>query len=101
MDADSPLNCLELLPVCRARCCSLTAGVSAAEAGAGRLAIDVTPAGPVLRQREGRCVHLEHGCRCAVYAHRPQACLSYDCRNDARIWRDFPTRRLAQAWDAD
>jgi Fe-S-cluster containining protein len=43
----------------------------------------------LIQQRDGRCTHQDGDGGCGVYAQRPGACRSYDCREDKRIWLDF------------
>ena len=39
-----------------------------------------------------RCACMDDAGACTIYDRRPGACRAYDCRNDARVWRDFDAR---------
>lgn len=90
--------CLELLPICKGRCCSLHFPLSTQDLEEGVIRWDYGR--PYLikqRPEDNRCVHSDpDGGHCTVYEHRPAPCRKYDCRNDARIWKDFATRELAE-----
>ncbi len=85
------IDCATLLPLCRARCCSLVFALAPQDLVEGVVRFD--PARPyrIARRASGDCVHHD-GERCGVYAHRPAPCRRYDCRNDPRIWHDFEAR---------
>jgi Fe-S-cluster containining protein len=90
--ADVP--CAELLPLCQARCCTLSFALSTEDLDEGVIRWDYGQP-YLIRQRasDGYCVHNDpdsHGC--TVHGHRPRVCRSYDCRKDTRIWADFEQR---------
>lgn len=87
--------CLELLPICHARCCSLDVPLTTQDLDEGVLRWD--RANPYLLQQEAdrHCTHLSRsGAGCTCYQHRPAACREYDCRQDRRIWIDFEKKIL-------
>lgn len=100
--SDGGPPCLEILPICGARCCSFEVSLTTQDLDEGQLRWDY--ARPyLLAKREGSkeagdalCVYNEAGC-CQVYEVRPAACRRYDCRTDARIWIDYERRILTPA----
>lgn len=93
----APVPCAELIPICRARCCTLSVTLSTQDLNEGELRWE--PARPYrLKQRanDGYCVHSDSDTYgCTMYEQRPSICRSYDCRDDKRIWADFDQRILA------
>lgn len=92
--------CLELLPICGARCCSFDVPITTQDLDEGVVRWD--RANPYLLQQEAdeRCTHLSReGARCTCYAQRPAVCRAYDCRQDPRVWIDYE-RRIPVARDA-
>jgi hypothetical protein len=91
--ADVP--CMELLPICQARCCKLSFPLSTQDLDEGVIRWDYGEP-YLIRQREtdGYCVHNDAG-RCSVHAQRPMICRTYTCKDDKRIWADFDNRVLA------
>jgi hypothetical protein len=90
-------NCLEILPICKGRCCTLHFSLSSQDLDEGVIRWDYGKP-YMIRQRfeDGYCVHSEPGVGCCtVYEHRPKPCRVYDCRKDQRIWADFDKRILA------
>jgi hypothetical protein len=86
--------CEELMPLCKARCCTLTFGLSTEDLDEGVIRWDYGQP-YLIRQRasDGYCVHNDpdhHGC--TVHHYRPRVCRSYDCRRDDRIWIDYEKR---------
>ena len=91
------LPCDELLPLCRARCCTLRFALSSADLDEGVIRWDYGQP-YLIRQRksDGYCVHNHPETHhCTVHEARPRACRSYDCRTDKRIWLDFDNRVVA------
>jgi hypothetical protein len=86
------IDCAARLPLCQGRCCGLLFPLSLEDVHEGIVAWDLER--PYLtRQHAGRCVHQDEATRaCGVYADRPAACRTYDCRSDPRIWLDFDRR---------
>lgn len=86
--------CAELMPICHARCCTLSFALSTEDLDEGVVRWDYGQP-YLIRQRasDGYCVHnapQSHGC--TVHEVRPRVCRSYDCRTDKRIWADFDQR---------
>jgi Fe-S-cluster containining protein len=91
------VDCRSLLPICQGRCCKLRFALSRQDVE--ERVVEWEFAAPYLIRHgdDQRCVHQERpGGSCGVYEHRPATCRTYDCRNDARIWRDFDKRILAE-----
>jgi Fe-S-cluster containining protein len=88
------IDCAERLPLCRARCCALSFELSAQDLDEGKIRWELEEPYLIRHERDGYCSHLDRaaGGGCTVYAHRPAACRSYDCRGDQRIWLDFEAR---------
>lgn len=94
-NADGP-PCLELLPICKARCCALVFGLSTQDLDEGIIKWDHGQPYLIRHGDDGRCVHQDRATgACGCYQHRPAPCRSYDCRDDPRIWTDFARRELA------
>jgi hypothetical protein len=87
------IDCAELIPICKARCCKLYFFLSFQDLNEGVVEWDYGLPYQIRKRADGYCVHCEgetHACQ--VYAHRPGNCRSYDCRKDKRIWLDFEKR---------
>ncbi len=89
--------CAELIPLCHGRCCTLTFSLSPADLDEGVIRWDYgQPYLIAQRASDGYCVHSDPTSRgCTVHPMRPRVCRSYDCRDDARIWRDYANRIVA------
>lgn len=94
-NADGP-PCLELLPICQGRCCSLNFALSPQDLDEGVVRWDLGQPYLIRHGADGRCVHQRDGA-CGCYHHRPAPCRAYDCRTDRRIWLDFDQRILTPA----
>jgi len=95
-----PVPCAELLPICKARCCTLPFRLSTQDLDGGHVRWDYGRPYWNLRRPDGYCVHNDpdgHGC--GVYEERPAPCRAFDCRGDARIWLDYE-KRIPAAIDA-
>lgn len=92
--------CLELLPICRARCCEFEVTLSSQDLDEGILRWEHGRPYLLRRGPDGRCAHLG-ATGCEVYAHRPATCRRYDCRDDPRVWADYARRELAAAATID
>ena len=95
--ASPDIPCAELLPICKARCCTYVFALSSADLDEGVIRWDYGRP-YMIRQRasDGYCVHNTPGTHgCTVHAQRPAVCRRYDCRNDKRVWLDFEKRILA------
>ncbi len=92
-EAESPpIPCAELIPLCKARCCSLTFRLSTQDLEGRQVRWDYGNPYWNARRDDGYCVHNEPGHGCNVYAERPAVCRTYDCRKDTRIWLDYDQR---------
>jgi Fe-S-cluster containining protein len=93
------IPCSELIPVCQARCCTLSFALSTEDLDEGVIRWDYGQP-YLIRQRasDGYCTHNDpEGHGCTVHRFRPRVCRSYDCRNDKRIWVDYEQRIPASA----
>lgn len=88
-----PVPCAELLPICKARCCTLPFRLSTQDLDGGHVRWDYGRPYWNLRRPDGYCVHNgPDGHGCGVYDERPAPCRAFDCRGDERIWLDFEKR---------
>ena len=84
------IDCASLIPLCKARCCTMDVTLSAQDVAEGGIPFDVTQ--PYMLPRDPdtkRCVCMDKDGACTIYDKRPGACRAYDCRHDARVWIDF------------
>ncbi len=87
------IDCPSLIPLCRARCCSLSFELTSQDLDEGKVRWELEEPYLIRHERDGFCSHLarpEGGC--TIYEHRPATCRSFDCREDRRIWLDFEKR---------
>ncbi len=88
--------CLELLPICEARCCSFTFALSSQDLDEGVIRWDHGQPYLIRHEADGLCTHNDRaGHGCTVYQHRPAICRKFDCRNDPRVWISYERRELA------
>lgn len=88
-----PVPCAELLPICKARCCTLPFRLSTQDLDGGHVRWDYGRPYWNLRRPDGYCVHNDSGGHgCSVYEERPAPCRAFDCRGDDRIWLDYEKR---------
>lgn len=93
---NAEVDCAALMPICHARCCSLSFELTTQDLDEGRVMWEATAPYVIRHERDGYCAHLDRGSGgCGVYGERPATCRGYDCRGDARIWGDFERRILA------
>ena len=90
--ADGGPPCLELLPICEARCCSFDVPLGTQDLDEGVLRWDEGTPYLLAHDDAGRCAHLSADHACTVYAQRPAVCRAYDCREDRRVWIDYARR---------
>lgn len=86
--------CAELMPLCKARCCTLSFALSTEDLDEGVIRWDYGQP-YLIRQRasDRYCVHNDPATQgCTVHAYRPRVCRVYDCRKDERIWIDYEQR---------
>ena len=85
------IDCAALLPLCKARCCTMAFPLSRQDLDERVVRWDYGQPYTIARNTTGYCVHNSAG-KCEVYDKRPGVCRSYDCRQDKRIWKDFEKR---------
>lgn len=85
------IDCDARLPLCKARCCTLTHSLSVQDLDERVVRWDYAAPYRIAKTPSGMCVHNDAG-RCEVYEHRPAICRTYSCRDDRRIWLDFDAR---------
>jgi hypothetical protein len=87
------IDCENRLDLCKAACCRLPFALSKQDIHEGVVHWDLGQPYLIEQGADGYCNHMARDtCRCTVYAHRPVPCRAFDCRKDARIWRDFAQR---------
>ncbi len=87
------IDCDARIPLCKARCCSLSFALSHQDLDEKVVQWDYARPYHIRQRDDGYCCHNDPGGRgCQIYDHRPAICRSYDCRNDGRIWKDFEQR---------
>jgi Fe-S-cluster containining protein len=87
------IDCEARIPLCKARCCTLTFPLSTQDLDERVVRWDYGRPYYIGRKPDGYCIHIDDKSRgCGVYNHRPGICRTYDCRNDRRIWQDFEKR---------
>ena len=91
LEALPEIDCADRMPLCRARCCSLSFALSVQDLDERVVRWRYDRPYLIAQGPDGRCVHNEAG-RCSIYERRPGVCRSYDCRQDRRIWIDFEQR---------
>lgn len=91
------IDCASLLPICKARCCTLDVYLSPQDLDERVLRWEYGRPYRMRKTEDGYCSYCDPATRaCTAYGHRPAVCRSYDCRNDKRIWKDFE-RRIPRA----
>lgn len=83
--------CAELLPLCKARCCSFEVALSTQDLDEGQLRWRYATPYLLERKDSGMCSYHD-GAGCTAYHARPATCRRYDCRGDARVWVDYERR---------
>lgn len=90
------LDCLERLPICKARCCTFSFCLTEQDLDEGVARWDYGQPYWIRKRPDGYCVHCDpETYRCRIFEHRPFVCRAYDCREDGRIWLDFTRGILA------
>jgi Fe-S-cluster containining protein len=85
------IDCLDRLPLCKARCCKLDFELAEQDLDEGVIRWDYGRPYVIAKNEAGYCGHNVEG-KCSVYGARPASCRHYDCRGDRRIWLDFENR---------
>jgi Fe-S-cluster containining protein len=76
-------------------CCRLPFALSKQDIREGVVRWELGQPYLIAHDGEGTCCHLDPETRaCEVWEKRPVPCRGFDCRNDARIWRDFEKREI-------
>jgi hypothetical protein len=87
------IDCLERLPLCRARCCTYSFCLTEQDLDEGVARWDYGHPYWIRRREDRYCVHCDpETFRCEIFDYRPYICRVYDCRKDERIWIDFEKR---------
>ncbi len=96
LDEAVTIDCIDRLPLCKARCCTLDFELAEQDLDEGVVRWDYGRPYVIEKDATGCCVHnREH--KCSIYGARPASCRTYDCRSDRRIWLDFDNRIPAPA----
>ena len=89
----APIDCGSLMHLCKARCCSMAATLSAEDLAEGILRWDIYEPYRLPRDnRTGYCRYLRADGSCCTYESRPGTCRDYDCREDTRVWIDWEAK---------
>ena len=86
------IDCASLLPLCRARCCSLDVKLTRQDIEENQLRWQVEQPYILDKADDGYCAYLADGGGCSAYDIRPVTCREFDCRDDPRIWFDFDNK---------
>ncbi len=86
------IPCAELIPLCRARCCTFVFALSTEDLDEGVIRFDYGQPYMIRQRSDGYCVHNDTARGCTVHAQRPRTCRTYDCRADKRVWIDYEKR---------
>jgi len=90
------VDCLERLPLCKARCCTFNFCLTEQDLDEGVARWDYGQPYWMRKRADGYCAHCDpETYRCRIFEHRPLVCRTYTCREDQRVWRDFERRELA------
>ena len=96
------IDCKKLLPLCKARCCTLGFPLSVQDLDERVVKWDYGRPYHILLGEDSYCVHNEQNNRtCRIYDQRPAVCRSHDCRKDERIWKDFDRGIIAEQESRD
>jgi Fe-S-cluster containining protein len=83
------VDCAALMPICRARCCTLEVRLTRQDVEEGELSWNVEQPYVLRKAEDNHCMYLGDNGACTTYHNRPIVCRTYDCRDDSRIWQDF------------
>jgi Fe-S-cluster containining protein len=91
------IDCASLIPLCKGRCCRLSFPLSFQDLDEQIVRFDYAMPYLIRQGSDGYCTHSDPARRsCGVYEARPVICRTYDCRKDARIWKDFANKVPAE-----
>ena len=75
------IDCASIIPICKARCCTLTVFCSAQDLDEQVVKWDYSRPYRIRKREDNYCVHSEPQTgRCGIYERRPAVCRTYDCR---------------------
>lgn len=87
------IDCAARMPLCKARCCSLSFELSEQDLDEGGIRWELDEPYLIRHDADGYCTHLDRATLgCTIYDKRPATCRGFDCRGDRRIWIDFDKR---------
>lgn len=91
------LDCSAHHQSCGAACCtSFSVVLTAEEAASNKYLWDIAFPYRLLVDEAGTCVYFDRtSLSCTIWADRPAACRTFDCRKDDRIWDDYAGRRVS------
>ncbi|MGC8874174.1 MAG: hypothetical protein ACP5SI_06970 [Chloroflexia bacterium] len=90
------LDCLERLPIFKARCCTFSFCLTEQHQDEEVARWDYGPPYWLCKRPDGYCVHCDPKTyRYCIFEHRPFVCRAYDYWEDRRIWLDFSRGILA------
>lgn len=95
------VNCLERLHVCKAICCKLSFPLSDREVEGGHVKWDLGKPYYIRQKTDGYCCSKGAEGTCNIYENRPNVCLSFSCKEDQRIWKDFDKMEINEEWIND
>jgi len=84
------VDCAERIAICQGICCKMWFTLSVQDLSEGIVRWNYGMPYAIAQGEDGLCVHLDREqFTCTIYPNRPLICRSYDCRNDARVWKDY------------
>jgi Fe-S-cluster containining protein len=87
------IDCAARMPLCKARCCSLSFELSEQDLDEGGIRWELDEPYLIRHDADGYCSHLDRPTLgCTIYEKRPATCRGFDCRGDRRIWIDYDKR---------
>jgi Fe-S-cluster containining protein len=87
------IPCMELLPLCLGRCCTLKFFLTKQDLDEGTARWDYGNPYWIKQSADGYCFHSDPQTRaCSIHSRRPHVCRGFDCRKNTRIWIDFEKR---------
>lgn len=96
IDPALDLDCKAHHDACGAACCTtFHVFLTPDEARSGRYLWDLRAPYKLLADEWGTCVYFDRDTLgCGIWQERPKACRSFDCRQETRVWQDYPQRVL-------
>jgi hypothetical protein len=91
--ASADIDCAARMPLCKARCCTLSFELSEQDLDEGGIRWELSEPYLIRHNKDGYCTHIDRATLgCTIYDQRPATCRGFDCRDDRRIWIDFDNR---------